>query len=45
MASALWFQPHMDEPLRICTLDLRMRALARRLDFALRPELLPGEAL
>jgi len=42
-ATALWFQPHMDEPLRICSLDFRLRALARDLAFPVLPKSVPGE--
>jgi predicted nucleic acid-binding protein len=43
IATALWFQPHLDDPLRICSLDLRLRALARRLALPVRPESVEGE--
>ena len=43
MATALWFQPHLDEPLRICTLDKRLRALALGLGFSVLPERMPEE--
>ena len=43
MATALWFQPHLDEPLRICTLDKRLRDLALRLGFSVLPARTPEE--
>ena len=38
LATALHFQPHLDEPLRICSLDVRLRAVAFQVGF----EVLPG---
>ena len=37
LATALYFQPHLDERLTIVTLDRRMRAVAARLGFPLLP--------
>jgi predicted nucleic acid-binding protein len=37
IATALYFQPHLEEPLRIVTLDKRLREVARRLGFSVLP--------
>jgi predicted nucleic acid-binding protein len=37
LATALYFQPHLTEPLRICSLDKRMRTVARSLGFPVLP--------
>jgi hypothetical protein len=37
LATALYFQPHHDQPVLIVTLDRRMRAVAPRLNFAVLP--------
>jgi predicted nucleic acid-binding protein len=38
LATALYFKPHVDEPIGIVTLDRRMRSLAERLGFAVLPD-------
>jgi predicted nucleic acid-binding protein len=38
LATALYFRPHLDEPLYICTLARRLRAAAVKLGFEVRPE-------
>ena len=37
LATALYFQPHHDEPINIVTLDRRMREVATRLGFTILP--------
>lgn len=37
LATALYFQPHQDEPIIIVTLDGRMREVAQRLGFGVAP--------
>lgn len=44
LATAQYFQPHLPEPLRICSLDKRLREVAKTLGFEVRPHVLPGEA-
>lgn len=38
MATALYFSPHLDEPLVVCTFDRRLRRVATALGFAVSPE-------
>ncbi len=38
LATALLFQQHLDEPLRLCSLDARMREVGTRLSFHVVPE-------
>jgi predicted nucleic acid-binding protein len=37
LATALYYQPHLDAPLRICTLDKRMRVAAIEMGFVVAP--------
>jgi predicted nucleic acid-binding protein len=37
IATALYFKPHLEEPLRIVTLDKRLREVAKRVGFASLP--------
>ncbi len=38
LATATLFQQHLDEPLKLCTLDQRMRAAGKRMKLAVVPE-------
>ncbi len=37
LVTALYFQPHHDEPINVVTLDRRMREVATRLGFTILP--------
>ena len=37
IATALYFKPHLDEPIRIVTLDKRMKEVAARIGFSVLP--------
>ena len=41
LATAMYFQPHLQEPLSICSLDKRLRDVARCLGFKVLPAELP----
>jgi len=43
LATAQYFQPHLPEPLHICSLDKRLREVAKALGFEVRPVVMPGE--
>ena len=38
LATASYFQPHLDEPVQICTMDHRMRGVAVELGFGVLPK-------
>jgi predicted nucleic acid-binding protein len=37
LATAMYFRPHLDDPLTVVTLDERMSALAKKMGFAVHP--------
>jgi predicted nucleic acid-binding protein len=38
LATALYYKPYLSEPLAICSLDKRMRYVAKKLDFKIIPQ-------